>query len=95
MEKATISQLKDRLSAYLKKVRSGRSILVVDRDEPIARIERIEAGGAGDDRVARLERAGLVRRGKGRVDPDALRREAPRARASVLAALLDDRREGR
>ena len=28
MEKTTISQLKDRLSAYLKKVRAGRSILI-------------------------------------------------------------------
>lgn len=95
MEKATISQLKDRLSAYLKKVRAGRTILVVDRDQPIAHIERIEPGGAADDRVARLERAGLVRRGKGRVDPGALRRDMPRARASVLGALLDERREGR
>ncbi len=95
MEKATISDLKDRLSAYLKKVRAGHTILIVDRDQPIARLERIEPGGAADDRISRLERAGLVRRGKGRVDAAALRRGAPRARASVLAALLDDRREGR
>jgi antitoxin (DNA-binding transcriptional repressor) of toxin-antitoxin stability system len=95
VEKATISQLKNRLSAYLKKVRAGRSILIVDRDQPIARLERIDAGAEGDDRLTRLERAGLVRRGTGRVDVAALRREAPRSRASVVAALLDDRREGR
>jgi antitoxin (DNA-binding transcriptional repressor) of toxin-antitoxin stability system len=95
MEKATISQLKDRLSAYLKKVRAGRSILIVDRDQPIARLERIEPGGKADDRIARLERAGLVRRGKGRIDLASLRRDVPRARASVLDALLEDRREGR
>jgi antitoxin (DNA-binding transcriptional repressor) of toxin-antitoxin stability system len=95
MEKATISQLKDRLSAYLKKVRAGRSILIVDRDQPIARLERIDAGAVGDDRLTRLERAGLVRRGNGRVDVAALRRPAPRPRTSVVAALVDDRREGR
>jgi antitoxin (DNA-binding transcriptional repressor) of toxin-antitoxin stability system len=95
VEKATISQLKDRLSAYLKKVRAGRSILIVDRDQPIARIERIETGGPADDRIGRLERAGLVRRGSGRLDVAALRREAPRARESVLDALVEDRREGR
>jgi antitoxin (DNA-binding transcriptional repressor) of toxin-antitoxin stability system len=95
MEKATISQLKDRLSAYLKKVRAGRTILVVDRDQPIARIERIEGGGPGDDRRARLERAGLLRRGRGRVDVAALKAAAPRPAESVLDALLDDRREGR
>jgi antitoxin (DNA-binding transcriptional repressor) of toxin-antitoxin stability system len=95
MEKATISQLKDRLSAYLKKVRAGQSVLIVDRDEPIARLERIEAGAPGDDRLARLERAGLVRRGSGRIDTAALRRGAPGAGAGVLGALVEDRREGR
>ncbi len=95
MEKATISQLKDRLSSYLKKVRAGRSILIVDRDEPIARLERIEPGGEADDRIGRLERTGLVRRGQARIDLDSLRRDVPRASASVLEALLEDRREGR
>ncbi len=95
MEKATISELKNRLSAYLKKVRAGRSILIVDRDEPIARLERIETGGPSDDRVTRLEKAGLVRRATRRLDRAALRRDAPRPRKSVVAALLEDRREGR
>jgi antitoxin (DNA-binding transcriptional repressor) of toxin-antitoxin stability system len=95
VEKATISQLKDRLSAYLKKVRAGRTIVIVDRDQPIARLERIAPGGPADDRIARLERAGIVRRGKGRVDPAALRHDPSRPGAGVLEALLDDRREGR
>lgn len=95
MEKATISQLKDGLSAYLKKVRAGRSILIVDRDEPIARLERIAGGDAADDRVTRLERSGLVRRGTGKLDLAALKKDPPRPRASVLSALAEDRREGR
>lgn len=95
MEKATISELKNRLSAYLKKVRAGRSILIVDRDEPVARLERVEAGGAADDRIGRLERAGLLRRATRRLDVAALRGEAPRAKESVVDALLDERREGR
>jgi prevent-host-death family protein len=44
MERASISQLKNSLSAYLDKVRSGVTVLVLDRNRPIARIER--AGGA-------------------------------------------------
>ncbi len=95
MEKATISQLKDRLSAYLKEVRSGRTILVFDRNQPIARIGRIEPGALTDDRVGRLESAGRVRRARLRVNVASLRREPPDASASVLAALLQDRREGR
>ncbi len=95
MEKATISQLKNHLSAYIKRVRAGQTVLIVDRDEPVARLERIEAGGRADDRVGRLERAGLLRRAVRRLDPAALRAGVPRAERSVLAALLDERAEGR
>ena len=95
MEKATISQLKNSLSRYLRKVRAGASILVLDRDEPVARLERVEPGGAAADRAARLERAGLLRRGGKPLDVAGLRRPAPRARKSVVEALLDDRRGGR
>ena len=38
MEKATISDLKNQLSAYLAKVRAGASVLILDRDQPVARI---------------------------------------------------------
>ncbi|MGH7568118.1 MAG: type II toxin-antitoxin system Phd/YefM family antitoxin [Gemmatimonadales bacterium] len=97
MEKTTISQLKARLSAYLKKVRAGETILILDRDEPVARLERVSAGGTapGDDRLTRLERAGLLRRATRPVSLDALRAGAPRAAASVVEALLEDRRAGR
>jgi antitoxin (DNA-binding transcriptional repressor) of toxin-antitoxin stability system len=95
MEKASISQLKNHLSAYLKKVRAGRTVLIVDRDEPVARLERIEAGGSTDDRIGSLEKAGLLRRAGRKLDLEALRAEAPRARKSVLGALLEERREGR
>lgn len=95
MQKATISELKNRLSAYLKKVRAGQTVVIFDRDQPIARIERIEGGDAADDRVARLERAGLARRGKGRMPLAMLAADAPKARQSVSSALLDERRDSR
>ena len=95
MEKATISQLKNHLSAYLKKVRAGGSVLIVDRDEPVARLERIEAGAAADDRLGRLAKAGLLRRATRRLDLKVLRATPPQAGQSVLAALLDERQEGR
>ncbi len=95
MEKATISQLKNHLSAYLKKVRAGRAILIVDRDQPIARLERIAGGGAADDRIGRLEKEGLLRRATVPLDPGKLRAVGPKAQRSVLEALLDERREGR
>ena len=98
MEKTTISQLKARLSAYLKKVRAGQTILIFDRDEPIARLESVNAGGragSGEDRVVRLERAGLLRRATRPLSLEHLRAAAPRPKASVLEALLEERRRGR
>jgi antitoxin (DNA-binding transcriptional repressor) of toxin-antitoxin stability system len=62
MEKATISELKNRLSAYLKKVRAGQTVLILDRDQPIARLEAVGSGTAHDEKLARLEAAGLIRR---------------------------------
>lgn len=101
MEKTTISRLKARLSAYLKKVRAGQTILILDRDEPVARLEPVvggggAAGGSGDeDRLKRLERAGLLRRATRPLSLQALREGAPRSGASVVEALLEDRRSGR
>ena len=95
MEKVTISQLKNRLSAYLRKVRAGATILVLDRDEPVARLERVGVTGPAGDRLASLERAGLVRRARRRVALERLRQEAPRVTRSVVAALIEERREGR
>src|SRR3990172_3653082 len=52
MYKATISELKNHLSAYLKKVQAGETVLVFDRNRPIARIER--AGGVHEGGRAEL-----------------------------------------
>jgi len=95
MEKVTISELKNRLSAYLKKVRAGQSVLILDRDLPVARLERVEGSARGDDRLTRLERAGLLRRSRHAPRVKELRAPAPKSARSVTQALLDERRESR
>ena len=93
-----ITELKNRLSHYLRRVQRGDSILVCDRDRVIARIER--AGGTlhvpGDDAkwLDRLERRGVIRRGTGTLSRKWLANR-PRVRANVVAALLQDRETGR
>lgn len=96
MKSASISELKNRLSAYLGIVRSGEPVLVTDRDQPIAVIQRVGDVDGADPRCLALERAGLLRRPAGpALDLVALRQPAPRAQSSVLEALVEDRREGR
>jgi antitoxin (DNA-binding transcriptional repressor) of toxin-antitoxin stability system len=94
MEKATISELKNQLSAYLKKVRAGESVLIYDRDQPIARLERVEGPAVADQHLIQMERNGLVRRARAPVPIELLRAAAPRSKRSVVEALIDERREG-
>lgn len=98
MKKARIAELKNNLSRYLEHVRGGGSILVLDRDRPVAQIvpleQRVPGAGANDGRLLRLERRGLIRRGSGGL-PDWLgKRRPPRLRGSVLRDLLAERKSG-
>jgi prevent-host-death family protein len=95
MEKATISELKNKLSAYLKKVRSGATVLIYDRDQPIATLQGVAASATPNEHLIRMERAGLIRRAQRPVPLKLLRAAPPRAKRSVVQALIDERREGR
>jgi antitoxin (DNA-binding transcriptional repressor) of toxin-antitoxin stability system len=88
MEKATISELKNRLSEYLKKVRAGHTVLIFDREQPVARLERVTGDAQGEGRLSRLERAGLLRRARSEAPLKALRAAVPKPRRSVAQALL-------
>lgn len=99
MRTASVSDTKNNLSALLEQVKQGHSILITDRNRPVARLEPVAAPDeASAGRLARLERAGLIRRGRGKLDVAAFRK-MPLAKASrgasVLTALLEERQEGR
>jgi prevent-host-death family protein len=92
MKTATITEVKNGLSAIIDRVRSGETVLVTDRGQPVARIEPVGPGDA-DARMARLQRGGIVR-------PPAAKLPAhgdplPTAGVSAVDALLDERRSGR
>lgn len=97
MKTASISQVKNGLSALVDRVRAGESILVTDRGVVVARLEPAGAGPDPIGRLERLERSGLVRIGRAAPPVDLIRLSGPRPAggASVLEALLDERRNGR
>jgi prevent-host-death family protein len=95
MEKATISELKNRLSAYLRLVKEGKTVLILDRNQPVARLERVSEEIGSDARLARLESKGIVIRAARSLPLALLRTPGPQAKRSVVTALLDERREGR
>jgi prevent-host-death family protein len=95
---ASITEAKNQLSALIDRVRSGESVLIVDRGIPVARLESAAViGGDPDGRLARLQRAGIVQAAKMPPGDNPLEGKPPHARkgVSVVAALLDERRAGR
>lgn len=93
MIKTSVSALKNGLSSYLRKVRAGQSVVIYDRDVPIARIERIEVNGTDADRVAHLRATGVTRPPTKPLTAKqwASMRPVVPARARLLEALLDER----
>jgi prevent-host-death family protein len=96
MKTATVTQAKNGLSALLDQVRAGETILITDRGMPVARLEPAGSTTGAGDRMRRLERAGLVRIGKGRAPVDVIRSPGPvlPPGASAVEALLEERRSG-
>ena len=83
MEAVKIAEFKSKLSAYLRRVRKGQSLLVTDRDTPVARVIPVEEN----------ERRLLV--DEARADPASLARlrYPPLSGVDSLALLLEERGE--
>lgn len=88
MSSVPVSELKARLSHYLREVRRGGEIQVLDRGKPVARI--VPLTESGDEHRERLISSGLLRPGRGNpatiLDVEPL--ELP---VSISEALEDDR----
>lgn len=97
MTVATITELKNRLSSYIDRVRAGETVLIVDRGVPVARLEPAVTPADDDGRLARLARAGLVRLGTGEPVPEVLAGKRPRTKSgrSIVDVVLEERRHGR
>ncbi len=96
MKKAAVAELKASLSDYLAKVKAGEEVLVTDRGTPIAKIVPIRTHRAMTEHMRKLEREGLVVIGRGRFPKEFWSLPRPSdPEGSVLAALLEERREGR
>ena len=99
MKKASITQTKNQLSALLDRVRHGETVLIMDRGRPVARLEPALQEGERNEagRLARLERAGILRRAISPARSRLLLEPPPKSKkgASILQALLAEREQGR
>jgi len=98
MKKASISEAKNSLSALIDRVKSGSSVLIVDRGRPVARLEPIAAAPSdADGRLEKLVRDGIVRPARGPLSRSLFTAAPPRTKrqASAVQALIAERRESR
>ncbi len=82
-----IRELKNGLSGYIDRVRSGEEVIVTDRGRPVARLSPLDAT---QDRLAELVAAGIVRAPTG-----GRRRHVPKQRITskgTVSDLVDDQR---
>lgn len=94
MKTAAVARLKARLSEYLRIVKRGEEVIVLERGRPIARILPVPPGDKERDELIRL---GLLRPGRWPMSKELLDRlpvgEDPEGK--VLDALLAEREERR
>ena len=97
MKIVSITEAKNRLSALIDNLRGGAGILIVDRGRPVARLEPITGGDHHEGRLSRLAREGTVRAGRAPLARSIIAEKPPRPKSgmSVVAALIDERRDGR
>jgi prevent-host-death family protein len=97
MKTASITEAKNQLSSLIDQVRAGETITILDRGTPVARLEPVTTDPEQDGRLRRLIRSGVVQapESSGLLEILAGLPTAPSSRASVVDALLDERRSGR
>ena len=99
MAAAKLSDVKNDLSRYVARARRGERIRILIRGVAVAEIGPLEAAqereGEENSRLAELERRGLIRRGRGGLEPGILK-PGPRPRGrSTSDLLVEERRSGR
>jgi len=96
MTRASVAELKAKLSEYLARAKAGEEVLVTERGRPVAKLVPVAGAAAAEARLAELVRAGLVRPPQAPLPADFLSRKRPADHAGrALEVLLEERREGR
>ena len=67
MNRVAVRELKSRLSEYLSLVKVGEEIVVTERGRSIAKIVPLRSSESLPDRLADMDRQGLIRLGSGRL----------------------------
>ena len=96
MPTAAVSDLKARLSEYLKRVKGGAEILITDRGRPVARLVPVSSHKTKREALVEMEKQGLIKIGSGKLPKDFWSLPRPKdPKGAVRSAMLEERKEGR
>jgi prevent-host-death family protein len=91
MKQVSVTELTNKLSQYLRLVKSGEIIEILEHSVPVARLQGLDETTVGDAQIERLVRDGLIARPA--LKPSkALIKQAPiPCRGDVVAAVIEER----
>ena len=96
MQTTTVSRLKTSLSAYLRQVKAGETVVITERGRPIARLLPLASPASVPEHLRDLEAQGLLKRGRKTLPADFW--DLPRPadpQGAVRKALVREREESR
>lgn len=95
MRSVSITELKNRLSAYVSFARAGEEIIIREHDLPVAKLVPFSPGDASEDELM-LVAAGKMRLSEGPIDVDELWKIKTGSvdDSKAIAVLLTDRDDG-
>ena len=95
MKRVSVTDLKNKLSEYLRLVKKGETVEIVERNVPIARIEAVpQWRGKRAIDVEDLERRGILRRPQEKWDPEFLKNRPPTPCSVDVVKVLIEQRGG-
>src|SRR5262245_15215976 len=98
MKRTSITEAKNGLSALIERVRQGQSIIIEDRGVPVAQLSPLanRTAGPDEDRIARLERLGILRPANAGTSARLFKTPPPRTKRPALLsrAVGEERQEG-
>ena len=93
MKSVNIAELKNRLSVYLNEVKAGEEILVLDRNQPVARIVPLARSRDEDEELLVLASQGKLPLGEGHLEESFWQMPAPRVSAAALRRAVEQERD--
>lgn len=94
MKVASISTLKNQLSAHIDIVRSGETILITDRKQPVAMLSHLPPGSLTSDEHSAIAE-GIIAPRAHKLDPESFLAMPLPGSGELTTAILEERSQGR